>query len=141
MIVIKTGMHRVSPAGYNLPFEYTKLAEECSRCEEDRVWICKPVGQSQGRGIFLFRVSIVQPFRRWANRSGSVVSFSETERPHVRQLDNRAKVHREPTSDRRLQVRFETVRVRALVSSISDILVQGRLDAFRHGEVLLGTLE
>ncbi|XP_011872996.1 PREDICTED: probable tubulin polyglutamylase TTLL2 isoform X1 [Vollenhovia emeryi] len=45
-----------SPAGYNLPSEYTKLAEECSRCEkDDKVWICKPVGQSQGRGIFLFR--------------------------------------------------------------------------------------
>ncbi|XP_012168225.1 probable tubulin polyglutamylase TTLL2 isoform X2 [Bombus terrestris] len=44
-----------SPVGYNLPSEYTKLAEECSRCEHDRVWICKPVGQSQGKGIFLFR--------------------------------------------------------------------------------------
>lgn len=45
-----------SPVGYNLPSEYTKLAEEWSRCEHDRVWICKPVGQSQGKGIFLFRV-------------------------------------------------------------------------------------
>ncbi|KAK1127045.1 hypothetical protein K0M31_004655 [Melipona bicolor] len=44
-----------SPVGYNLPSEYTKLAEECNRCEHDRVWICKPVGQSQGKGIFLFR--------------------------------------------------------------------------------------
>ncbi|XP_076662474.1 putative tubulin polyglutamylase TTLL2 [Halictus rubicundus] len=45
-----------SPAGYNLPSEYTKFAEECNRCEkDDRVWICKPVSQSQGRGIFLFR--------------------------------------------------------------------------------------
>lgn len=52
-------IRRVSPAGYNLPSEYTKLAEECSRYEkDDKVWICKPVGQSQGRGIFLFRVSI-----------------------------------------------------------------------------------
>ena len=46
----------ISPVGYNLPSEYTKLAEECNRCEHDRVWICKPVGQSQGKGIFLFRV-------------------------------------------------------------------------------------
>lgn len=46
-----------SPLGYNLPSEYTKLAADCSRLEkDDRVWICKPVGQSQGRGIFLFRV-------------------------------------------------------------------------------------
>ncbi|XP_072766102.1 probable tubulin polyglutamylase TTLL2 [Anoplolepis gracilipes] len=45
-----------SPAGYNLPSEYTKLAEECSRYEKDyNIWICKPVGQSQGKGIFLFR--------------------------------------------------------------------------------------
>ncbi|KAB0798368.1 hypothetical protein PPYR_09361 [Photinus pyralis] len=57
-----------SPMGYNLPLEYTKLAAECSRSRpesekyggdrhfaEKPVWICKPVGQSQGRGIFLFR--------------------------------------------------------------------------------------
>ncbi|XP_015121898.1 probable tubulin polyglutamylase TTLL2 [Diachasma alloeum] len=49
-------IYDISPPGYNLPSEYTKLAADCSRCEkDDRVWICKPVGQSQGRGIFLFR--------------------------------------------------------------------------------------
>lgn len=56
-----------SPDGYNLPLEYTKLAAEYNRSKreyldeyiiEDRpVWICKPVAQSQGRGIFLFRVN------------------------------------------------------------------------------------
>lgn len=58
-----------SPHGYNLPLEYTKLAAECSRpkssngkeesskyFEEKPIWICKPVAQSQGKGIFLFRV-------------------------------------------------------------------------------------
>ncbi|KAL1491448.1 hypothetical protein ABEB36_012046 [Hypothenemus hampei] len=57
-----------SPVAYNLPLEYTKLAAECSKSRpvsakadnhnyvEDRpVWICKPVGQSQGKGIFLFK--------------------------------------------------------------------------------------
>ncbi|XP_057326655.1 probable tubulin polyglutamylase TTLL2 [Microplitis mediator] len=49
-------IYDISPVGYNLPSEYTKLAADCSRSEKDeRVWICKPVGQSQGRGIFLFR--------------------------------------------------------------------------------------
>lgn len=62
-----------SPHGYNLPLEYTKLAAECSRgrpqsgreesnkyFDDKPIWICKPVAQSQGRGIFLFRVSIRQ---------------------------------------------------------------------------------
>ncbi|XP_049840458.1 probable tubulin polyglutamylase TTLL2 [Schistocerca gregaria] len=47
-----------SPLGYNLPLEYTKLVAECTRQRrnhESSVWICKPVSQSQGRGIFLFR--------------------------------------------------------------------------------------
>ena len=62
LIVIK--MHRhldvcFSPEGYNLPLEYTKLAAEFSQGKKNRnaVWICKPIGQSQGRGIFLFKVS------------------------------------------------------------------------------------
>ncbi|KAF4527699.1 hypothetical protein B566_EDAN016366 [Ephemera danica] len=59
-----------SPPCYHLPLEYTKLLAECSRGrgaaelgqeQEDLVWICKPVGQSQGRGIFLFRRYITNP--------------------------------------------------------------------------------
>ncbi|XP_020278073.1 probable tubulin polyglutamylase TTLL2 isoform X2 [Pseudomyrmex gracilis] len=53
---IHGSIYDFSPVGYTLPSEYTRLAEECSRCEKDeKVWICKPVGQSQGKGIFLFR--------------------------------------------------------------------------------------
>ncbi|XP_065162916.1 probable tubulin polyglutamylase TTLL2 isoform X2 [Atheta coriaria] len=57
-----------SPHGYNLPVEYTKLAAECNKprtmnakdqsegyFDANPIWICKPVAQSQGRGIFLFR--------------------------------------------------------------------------------------
>ena len=49
----------LSPQGYNLPLEYTKFAAEFSQGKnnKDDVWICKPIGQSQGRGIFLFKVS------------------------------------------------------------------------------------
>ncbi|XP_052752345.1 probable tubulin polyglutamylase TTLL2 [Galleria mellonella] len=51
-----------SPPCYHLPLEYAKLVSEFSRLrrsEDDTgsnvVWIHKPVAQSQGRGIFLFR--------------------------------------------------------------------------------------
>ncbi|XP_068630789.1 probable tubulin polyglutamylase TTLL2 [Battus philenor] len=51
-----------SPPCFHLPLEYAKLVSECSRlrrAEEGStsnvVWIHKPVAQSQGRGIFLFR--------------------------------------------------------------------------------------
>ncbi|XP_046665565.1 probable tubulin polyglutamylase TTLL2 [Homalodisca vitripennis] len=54
------GIYDFSPDAYNLPLEYTKLVAECSRqSQQDTqrcdVWICKPVGQSQGRGISLFK--------------------------------------------------------------------------------------
>ncbi|KAI5699342.1 hypothetical protein M8J75_001411 [Diaphorina citri] len=55
-------IYNFSPEAYNLPLEYTKLVAECSRQARnstyenpDNVWICKPVGQSQGRGILLFQ--------------------------------------------------------------------------------------
>ncbi|XP_039294347.1 probable tubulin polyglutamylase TTLL2 isoform X2 [Nilaparvata lugens] len=50
-----------SPEAFNLPLEYTKLVAECSRQNRNNyedpsnVWICKPVGLSQGRGISLFK--------------------------------------------------------------------------------------
>ena len=62
VVVIKMRCYLVvcfSPEGYNLPLEYTKLAAEFSQGKKNKnaVWICKPIGQSQGRGIFLFKVS------------------------------------------------------------------------------------
>ncbi|CAH2107544.1 unnamed protein product [Euphydryas editha] len=51
-----------SPPCFHLPLEYAKLVSECSRLRHTDeassssvVWIHKPVAQSQGRGIFLFR--------------------------------------------------------------------------------------
>ncbi|XP_073951863.1 uncharacterized protein [Choristoneura fumiferana] len=50
-----------SPPCFHLPLEYAKLVSECSRLRRgddggaSAVWIHKPVAQSQGRGIFLFR--------------------------------------------------------------------------------------
>ncbi|XP_054263575.1 probable tubulin polyglutamylase TTLL2 isoform X1 [Macrosteles quadrilineatus] len=57
------GIYDFSPEAYNLPLEYTKLVAECSRQNQGEsqgqghadVWICKPVGQSQGRGISIFK--------------------------------------------------------------------------------------
>ncbi|KAL0892348.1 hypothetical protein ABMA27_015486 [Loxostege sticticalis] len=50
-----------SPPCYHLPLEYAKLVSEFSRLrrtedgDSNVIWIHKPVAQSQGRGIFLFR--------------------------------------------------------------------------------------
>lgn len=57
-----------SPEGYNLPLEYKKLIAFCKSEEKHgsagnkEIWICKPVGLSQGRGISLFQVSNTQRF-------------------------------------------------------------------------------
>lgn len=74
-----------SPPSYHLPLEYAKLVSECSRmrrvAEETAsssvVWIHKPVGQSQGRGIFLFRVSWFVELPPWlrTRTRGSWVRF------------------------------------------------------------------
>ncbi|XP_008187024.1 LOW QUALITY PROTEIN: probable tubulin polyglutamylase TTLL2 [Acyrthosiphon pisum] len=54
--IFGTSLFGFSPDSYNLPLEYTKLAAECSHdtdVGEKSIWICKPVGQSQGKGISL----------------------------------------------------------------------------------------
>ena len=40
------------PTTYNLPSDYSIFVEEFKK--PGGVWIMKPVGKSQGRGIFLF---------------------------------------------------------------------------------------
>ena len=48
-------IYNFSPTSYILPNEYTKFVAEYSKQEKKGEWICKPVDQSRGRGIFLFR--------------------------------------------------------------------------------------
>lgn len=63
-----------SPPCYHLPLEYAKLVSEFSRLrrtedgDSNVIWIHKPVAQSQGRGIFLFRVSVF---------NGKIISISK----------------------------------------------------------------
>jgi hypothetical protein len=48
-----------SPTSFNLPTEFGQLVSEHRRRKERErnvIWIAKPVGKSQGRGIFLFEV-------------------------------------------------------------------------------------
>ncbi|XP_014251153.1 probable tubulin polyglutamylase TTLL2 isoform X1 [Cimex lectularius] len=42
-----------SPEAFILPNDYSKLVETCNKLDD--IWICKPVGQSQGKGISIFR--------------------------------------------------------------------------------------
>ncbi len=48
------------PITYNLPGEYSIFYEEYKRNPKS-VWIMKPVGKAQGKGIFLFnKISQIQ---------------------------------------------------------------------------------
>jgi len=40
------------PTTYNLPGDYSLFVDEFKR--SNQVWIMKPIGKSQGKGIFLF---------------------------------------------------------------------------------------
>lgn len=44
------------PLTYNLPSEYPIFLEEFKKAMKDKsIWIMKPIGKSQGKGIFLFQ--------------------------------------------------------------------------------------
>jgi len=51
------------PTTYNLPSDYSIFVEEFKKT--GGVWIMKPVGKSQGRGIFL--LSKLQQIAQWKN--------------------------------------------------------------------------
>eukprot|EP00388_Colpodella_angusta_P044087 GDKK01061675.1.p1 GENE.GDKK01061675.1~~GDKK01061675.1.p1 ORF type:complete len:176 (+),score=21.40 GDKK01061675.1:30-530(+) len=44
----------IIPTTFVLPLEYSMFVEEFRKQKKDTVWIMKPVGKSQGKGIFLF---------------------------------------------------------------------------------------
>jgi tubulin polyglutamylase TTLL9 len=52
------------PLSFNMPSEYSLFVEEFKR-NQTTVWIMKPVGKSQGKGIFLF--SKLQQVSQWKN--------------------------------------------------------------------------
>jgi tubulin polyglutamylase TTLL9 len=52
------------PQTYNLPSEYTIFKDEFSKYNKETIWIMKPVGRSQGKGIFLFdKLSQIQEWK------------------------------------------------------------------------------
>jgi tubulin polyglutamylase TTLL9 len=52
------------PITYNMPGEYSLFVEEFKR-NPNTIWIMKPVGKSQGKGIFLF--TRLQQVSQWKN--------------------------------------------------------------------------
>ena len=64
------------PQTYVLPGDYALFAEEFKRGPAgDNVWIMKPVGRSQGKGIFIFtKISQISKWKtegRWRHRGGA----------------------------------------------------------------------
>lgn len=64
----------------------------------------------------------------------------EIKRSIVRQCRGCAKVHRESSADRRIQIWSSSVCVRAVVSPVNDLSVQGGSGSFRHRKIFLGAI-
>mmetsp|Transcript_34447 Transcript_34447/g.75187 ORF Transcript_34447/g.75187 Transcript_34447/m.75187 type:complete len:501 (-) Transcript_34447:51-1553(-) len=67
------GFAECSPTTFVLPMEYSMFVEEFKRAQASgAIWIMKPVGKSQGKGIFLFdKLSQVSGWRqcpKWLRR-------------------------------------------------------------------------
>jgi tubulin polyglutamylase TTLL9 len=53
------------PLTFNLPSEYPIFLEEYKKTSKDKyIWIMKPIGKSQGKGIFLF--TKISDISEWA---------------------------------------------------------------------------
>ena len=59
------------PTSYELPSEYHMFVEEFKRAPPGAVWIMKPAGRAQGKGIFLFRqLKQIMDWKKVANAGG-----------------------------------------------------------------------
>ncbi|EGR30323.1 tubulin-tyrosine ligase family protein, putative [Ichthyophthirius multifiliis] len=62
--------YNFTPLTYQLPSEYTIFCEEFKKVnqisEQKQLWIMKPVGKSQGKGIFIFRN--IKDIASWKNQ-------------------------------------------------------------------------
>jgi len=68
------GFAACSPTTFTLPLEYSMFVEEFKKQQaQGAVWIMKPVGKSQGKGIFLFdKLSEISSWRqapKWLQKS------------------------------------------------------------------------
>lgn len=68
-----------TPLTFVLPGEYALFVEQFKKCTPSTVWIMKPIGKSQGKGIFLFRnLSQISKWRsetRWSKDNPDVEQY------------------------------------------------------------------
>lgn len=67
--------------------------------------------------------------------------FIEVKRSYIRQCRSGSKIHRESLSNRWLQIRPTTIRVRTILSPFDDIFVQGRIGTFRYRKIFTRAFE
>lgn len=69
--VAESQSYNFYPQTYIVPSEYVIFADEFKKCqgqdEKKNVWIMKPIGRSQGKGIFLFNK--LSQISQWENHS------------------------------------------------------------------------
>ncbi|CAX63960.1 tubulin--tyrosine ligase [Plasmodium falciparum NF54] len=59
----------ITPMTFVLPLEYKIFSEEYKK-KSNRIWIMKPIGKSQGKGIFLFdKISQIKDWNSYQNKN------------------------------------------------------------------------
>ena len=92
------------PQSFQMPREFALFKEELAK-HPGQLWIMKPAGRSQGKGIFL--VNKLSAVLKWSpeNSAASAVAAA-----HAARKLHRAEVHREPAAHRRQEVRLPALR-------------------------------